>query len=471
MSALARVNYNYKSRYMFTASFRADGSSKFMDGHRWGYFPSGAFAWRMGEEPWLRMAGWINEAKLRVSVGMTGNNRVGDFSAYPSISMSDYYSIGNATPGEAYIPNNLGNRDLTWETTTQYNIGYDLSLFRSRLNFTVDLYRKNTTDLLLNANMPYSSGYTKVFKNVGAVRNQGIELSLSTVNIQTKDFTWSSDFNISFNRSKVMELTEGEEFLLSKVSFTADYNSSYLYIAQVGQPMAQFYGYEWAGVYGLDDFDCDSGGNYTLKKGVPTNGLERDKIQPGDIKYVDQNDDGVVNDKDRVVIGRGEPIHTGGFNNNFTYKGLTLNVFFQWNYGNDIMNANRIIFEGNALSKNINQYASYADRWSPENQTSRNFRTNGQGPSGVYSSRTIEDGSFLRLKTLQLSYKLPRNWVRKLHIASCEIFVSGQNLFTWTDYSGLDPEVSTRYTALTPGFDYSAYARNRIFTGGIKLIF
>ena len=471
MSALARVNYNYKSRYMFTASFRADGSSKFMDGHRWGYFPSGAFAWRMGEEPWLRMAGWINEAKLRVSVGMTGNNRVGDFSAYPSISMSDYYSIGNATPGEAYIPNNLGNRDLTWETTTQYNIGYDLSLFRSRLNFTVDLYLKNTTDLLLNANMPYSSGYTKVFKNVGAVRNQGIELSLSTVNIQTKDFTWSSDFNISFNRSKVMELTEGEEFLLSKVSFTADYNSSYLYIAQVGQPMAQFYGYEWAGVYGLDDFDCDSGGNYTLKKGVSTNGLERDKIQPGDIKYVDQNDDGVVNDKDRVVIGRGEPIHTGGFNNNFTYKGLTLNVFFQWNYGNDIMNANRIIFEGNALSKNINQYASYADRWSPENQTSRNFRTNGQGPSGVYSSRTIEDGSFLRLKTLHLSYKLPRNWVRKLHIASCEIFVSGQNLFTWTDYSGLDPEVSTRYTALTPGFDYSAYARNRIFTGGIKLIF
>lgn len=272
MSALVRVNYNYKSRYMFTASFRADGSSKFMDGHRWGYFPSGAFAWRMGEEPWLRMAGWINEAKLRVSVGMTGNNRVGDFSAYPSISMSDYYSIGNATPGEAYIPNNLGNRDLTWETTTQYNIGYDLSLFRSRLNFTVDLYRKNTTDLLLNANMPYSSGYTKVFKNVGAVRNQGIELSLSTVNIQTKDFTWSSDFNISFNRSKVMELTEGEEFLLSKVSFTADYNSSYLYIAQVGQPMAQFYGYEWAGVYGLDDFDCDSSGNYTLKKGVPTNG-------------------------------------------------------------------------------------------------------------------------------------------------------------------------------------------------------
>lgn len=471
MSGLARVNYNYKSRYMFTASFRADGSSKFMDGHRWGYFPSGAFAWRMGEEPWIRNLGWVSDAKLRLSVGMTGNNRVGDFSAYPSISMNDYYSFGNGTPGEAYMPTNLGNRNLTWETTTQYNIGYDLSLFQNRVNLIVDLYRKNTTDLLLNANLPNTSGYTKVFKNIGSVRNQGLEISVSTVNVRTKNFEWSSDFNISFNRSKVTALTEGEEFLLSKVSFTADYNSSYLYIARVGQPMSQFYGYEWDGVYNLEDFDCDSGGNYTLKKGIPTNGMEASKIQPGDIKYIDQNRDGVVNDKDRVVIGRGEPIHTGGFNNNFTYKGISLNVFLQWNYGNDIMNANRIMFEGNAMSKNINQYASYADRWSPENLDSKNFRTNGQGPSGVYSSRTIEDGSFLRLKTVQLSYRLPDRWMRKIKLSSCEVFISGQNLLTWSNYSGLDPEVSTHDSALTPGFDYSAYARNRIFTCGVKLTF
>ena len=184
----------------------------------------------------------------------------------------------------------------------------------------------------------------------------------------------------------------------------------------------------------------------------------------------DLNGDGVIDDYDRTIIGCGQPLNTGGFGNNFNWKNFDLNIFFAWSYGNDVLNANRLVFESGWRSQ-TNQLASYADRWSPENQTSRNFRTNGQGPSGVYSSRTIEDGSFLRLKTLQLSYKLPRNWIRKLHIASCEIFVSGQNLFTWTDYSGLDPEVSTRYTALTPGFDYSAYARNRIFTGGIKLIF
>lgn len=268
-----------------------------------------------------------------------------------------------------------------------------------------------------------------------------------------------------------MALSEGEEFLLSRVSFTNDYNNSYLYIARIGDPIAQFYGYEWDGVYGYEDFTFNSDGSFSLKKSVPTNGDERDKIMPGDVKYVDQNGDGVVNAKDMVVIGRGEPIHTGGFNNNFSWKGLSLNIFFQWSYGNDVMNANRIMFEGNALDKNINQYRSYVDRWSPENQESRNFRTGGQGPSGIYTSRTIEDGSFLRLKTLQLSYTLPRTWTSKLHLSRLEIFVSGQNLWTWTKYSGLDPEVSTRNSALTPGFDYSAYARNRIFTGGIKLTF
>lgn len=471
MSALARINYNYKSRYMLTVSFRADGSSKFVKGHRWGYFPSGAVAWRMGEEPWLRKVKWIDEAKLRFSVGMTGNNRVGDFSAYPVISMEDYYSINGGDLEEVYIMTNLGNKDLTWETTTQYNLGYDLSLFDSRVNFTFDIYRKNTRDLLLNANLPYSSGFTKVYKNIGSVRNDGLELSLSTVNIRTKDFQWTTDFNINFNRSKVLALSEDEEFLLSKISFTADFNNTYLYIARVGGPIASFYGYEWAGVYGYEDFDVDSSGNYTLKQSVPTNGDERGNIKPGDIKYVDQNGDGVVNDQDRVVIGRCEPIHTGGFNNNFTYKGLSLNIFFQWSYGNDVMNANRIIFEGNAMQRNINQYRSYTDRWSPENQDSRNFRTGGQGPTGVYSSRTIEDGSYLRLKTLQLSYRLPDKWVKKMRISSFEIFISGQNLWTWTKYSGLDPEVSTRHSALTPGFDYSAYARNRIYTGGIKLTF
>lgn len=471
MSWLGRVNYSYRSRYLFTASFRADGSSKFTPGNRWGIFPSGAFAWRLGQEKFMRKLKFVDDAKLRVSYGVTGNNRIGDFATYPSLTQSDWYSFGNATPSEAVIPNNLGNRELTWESTEQIDIGLDLSLFKERVNLTVDLYRKTTRDLLLNANLPFTSGYSSVYKNVGKVRNDGLELSLSTVNVETKNFKWTSDFNISFNRNRVMALAEGQESLLSTVAFTTDFNSTPLYIARVGGPMAAFYGIVWDGVYGYDDFETDATGAYVLKKNVPTNGNARETIQPGDIKYADLNGDGVVNDQDMTVIGRATPIHTGGFNNNFTYKGLSLNVFFQWCYGNDIMNANRIIFEGNYNGKNINQFRSYVDHWTPENTGSRNFRPGGQGPRGIYSSRTIEDGSFLRLKTVQLSYILPKKWVSKLRLESVQVYLSGQNLWTLTGYSGLDPEVSTRNSALTPGYDYSAYARNRTYTAGLKIVF
>ena len=471
MSWLGRVNYSYRSRYIFTASFRADGSSKFTPGNRWGIFPSGAFAWRLGQEKFMQKLRFVNDAKLRVSYGVTGNNRIGDFATYPSLTLSDYYSFNNGTPSDAVVPNNLGNRDLTWESTEQIDIGCDLTLFHNRVNFTVDLYRKTTRDLLLNANLPFTSGFSSVYKNVGRVRNDGLELSLSTVNIDSRNFKWTSDFNISFNRNRVMALAEEQESLLSTVAFTTDFNSTPLYIARVGGPMAAFYGIVWDGVYGYEDFETDATGASVLKKNVATNGNARESIRPGDIKYVDQNGDGVVNEQDMVVIGRAIPIHSGGFNNNFSWKGLNLNVFFQWCYGNDIMNANRIIFEGNYAGKNINQFRSYVDHWTPENTSSRNYRPGGQGPRGIYSSRTIEDGSFLRLKTLQLSYTLPKKWSSKIRMESVQVYVSGQNLWTWTAYSGLDPEVSTRNSALTPGYDYSAYARNRIYTAGLKIVF
>ena len=471
MSWLGRVNYSYRSRYMLTMSFRADGSSKFTKANRWGYFPSAAVAWRVGEEKFMRNVRWVNDLKLRASYGVTGNNRVGDFSTYQSMTLNDYYSFANGTPGEVVVPSSLGNRDLTWESTEQVDFGLDVRLFKNRLSLTVDAYQKTTRDLLLNANLPYSSGYTTQYKNVGKVRNRGLEVTLSTVNVRTKDFEWTSEFNIAFNRSRVMALAEGEENLLSSVSLTADFNATYLYLAQVGAPIAQFYGIAWDGVYGYEDFDRDAAGKYTLKNNVPTNGNDRSAIQPGDIKYVDQNGDGVVNDQDNVVIGRCEPIHEGGFNNTFTYKGLSLGVFFQWKYGYDVMNANRIFFEGNYGNKNINQFASYVDRWSPTNTDSKNFRVGGRGPAGVYSSRTIEDGSFLRLKTLSLSYNFPRKLVRKLRLQSLALTLSAQNLFTWTNYSGLDPEVSTRNSALTPNFDYSAYARNKTYMAGLNVTF
>lgn len=470
MSFLGRINYNYRSRYLLTASFRADGSSKFHKGNRWGYFPSAAIAWRISNEPWMKRFKNIDDAKLSLSYGQTGNNRVGDFIAYQTMVVNDWYSFNNGTPGVAVMPNTFGNKDLTWETTTQIDLGYEMAMFNNKLKFRVDLYRKITDDLLLNAKVPYSSGYGTAYKNIGKVSNDGLEFSFNTINVRTRSFMWTSDFNIAFNRSRVLELAENQEHLLSTVSFTGDFNATNLYIASVGGPMAQFYGVVWDGVYGYEDFDI-VGGKYVLKDEVPTNGDDRSIIQPGDIKYVDQNGDGVVNDQDMVVIGNPLPIHTGGFNNNFIYKGFTLNVFFQWSYGNDVFNANRIMFDGNYAGKNINQFKSYTDHWTPENTESVNFRPGGQGPRGVYSSRTVEDASFLRLKTVQLSYDLPRRVIGRLGVDQFRIFVSGQNLYTWSNYSGLDPEVSTRHTALTPGYDYSAYARNKVFTAGINITF
>ncbi len=470
MSFLCRINYQYNSRYLFTTSLRADGSSKFASGHKWGIFPSAAFAWRFAQEPFARSWDWLDDGKLRLTYGSTGNNRVGDYSAYATLKSNDYYPFDN-TPSVALLENAIGNEDLTWETTDQFDVGLDLRLWDGRAGLTADLYRKITRNLLLNASLPYSSGFSSMYKNVGKIRNDGLELTLNLTPIRTRNFIWTSDFNISFNRDRVFELSEGQECLLSTVSFTGDFNSTYLYIAQVGGPVASFYGVVWDGVYSLEDFDVTSTGKYVLKDGVPTNGNDRDVIQPGDIKYVDINGDGVVNDQDMVVIGRCAPIHTGGFNNNFTWKNFNLNVFFQWSYGNDIMNANRIFMEGNYSNKNINQFASYNDHWTLDNQSSKNFRVGGQGPRGVYSSRTIEDGSFLRLKTVQLSYTLPRRLTNRLRLEALSVNISGQNLYTWTKYSGLDPEVSTRNSTLTPGFDYSAYPRNRVFSTGINITF
>ncbi len=213
-------------------------------------------------------------------------------------------------------------------------------------------------------------------------------------------------------------------------------------------------------------------GTYVLKNSVPTNGLDRGAIQPGDIKYVDVNEDGIVNEKDIVVIGRGLPVHIGGFNNNFEYKGFSLNVFFQWSYGNDIFNTNRLMFEGNSEGRgHLNQYASYINRWSPENQTNENYRPGGQGLRGIYSSKYIEDGSYLRLKTVSLSYSIPQRWIQAAKLTRLEVYISAQNLVTWTKYSGMDPEVSVRHSMLTPGFDYSAYPIAKTIVFGIRAAF
>lgn len=480
LSFLGRVNYNYKSRYLLTFSMRADGSSKFDKDNRWGYFPSGAFAWTVNRESFMKDLKFISNLKFRASYGMTGNNRVNDNARYSSVDIGDYYSFNNGTPSYALTITNLGNKKLKWEKTEQIDLGIDISLFRNRINLVIDAYQKTTKDLLLNSKLPYTSGTRTSFRNIGKIRNQGLEFTLNTVNIQNKDFTWESSFNIAFMKSKVLALADGEQSILSTVSWTGDWNSSHLYITKVDEPVTAFYGYVWDGCYQIEDFTWQNNSdqnipydqrNFVLKNNVPTNGDTRTSIRPGDAKYIDQNRDGIINDADRVVIGNPMPIHIGGFNNNFTYKDFGLNIFFQWSYGNDVFNANRIIFEGNPNNRMINQYASYTRRWSPDNPTNEMHRIGSKGLVGVYSSRTVEDGSYLRLKTVQLSYNIPQKISKKISIDRIQLYVSAQNLFTWTDYSGMDPEVSVRHSTLTPGFDYSSYARNRTITFGTNITF
>ena len=471
VSFLARVNYNYASKYYFTASMRADGSSKFPTENHWGYFPSAALSWTFKNEKFLKNNKFLSDGKLRTSYGKTGNNRVGDFDY-----LTNYYNpIGNSYAfNNQYVsgtvPTNLGNSKLKWETTEQTDIGLDLGFFKQRITASIDAYRKKTSDLLLSADLPFSSGFSSALKNVGQVQNQGLEFTIDTKNIETKNFSWSSSFNISFNESKVLSLNDNQENLQSNIPWDNQWQNVPAYIAKVGSPLGEMYGYISDGTYKYDDFN-NNNGIYTLKPEITTNGNTRANIQPGDIKYKDLNNDGVVNSSDYTVIGQGLPINTGGFSNNFRYKDFDLNVFFQWSYGNDILNADRILFDGNTKTLSyFNQFASYENRWTPENPNSDIFRTKGFYGGG-YSSQFVEDGSYLRLKTVSFGYNLDSNFLRKFHVKSMRLYCSGQNLATWTKYSGGDPEVNTYSSALTSGFDFSAYPRARIISFGTNITF
>ena len=471
MSGLFRVNYNFKYKYYITASFRADGSSKFPAGNRWGYFPSAGLSWNINREEWLKDKTWLSNAKLRASWGLTGNNRTTTPYDYYSqiatlpghIESYDYVFNGQIVSG--YYPSNMSNEKLRWETTEQWNAGLDLSFFESRIKFTADWYLKNTRDLLLQATIPASSGYTSAMLNIGSMQNQGVEFTLNLVPVQRKNFSWSMDFNIAMNRNKVTALTNNQYSLMSQVSWDFNYNSQYPYITQVGKPSGMMYGYIYEGTYKNDDFN----GN-VLKDGVAyMNSVGKDKTRPGDPKYKDVNLDGIIDDNDRTIIGCGQPLHTGGFGNTFNFYGFDVNVFFAWSYGNDVINANRLIFE-NGSKQNLNLLSTYTDHWSESNPDSDIPRIGANGMS-VYSSRVIEDGSFIRLKTLSVGYTFPRSVLRKMHFDTMRVYLSAENLFTITNYSGPDPEVSTRNSVLTPGFDWSAYPRSRGITAGVSFTF
>jgi TonB-linked SusC/RagA family outer membrane protein len=470
-SFLGRVNYTFRSKYLFTASMRADGSSKFSDRNKWGYFPSGAIAWKIDKEDFMKGLKFVSDAKLRLSYGITGNNRVPDFAYLSRINLpSDVSYSYNNLPVVAAVLSDLGNLNLKWESTKQTDVGFDLGFFDQRISLVFDYYKKVTSDLLLNAKLPYSMGFPDAIKNIGKVQNAGVELTLNTVNMKKPTFTWNSNFNISFNRNKVLALAENQSTLLTLTNWNIDLRSVPLYVAEVGQPVARFLGYIWEGNYQYSDFDETSPGVYVLKSNVASYNANRSLTKPGDIKYKDINGDGVVNTADRTIIGNPNPNFTGGFSNDITYKDFDLNLFFEFSQGNQVMNANRIIFEGGGRV-NQNMYATYLDRWTPENQSNVYYRTNGRGPADFgYSTRVVEDASYIRLKTLSFGYNIPSKLLSRIKLKTCRVYMSAQNLYTWTKYQGFDPEVSAfGNSALQPGFDYSVYPRSRTITFGANL--
>lgn len=471
ISGLFRMNYSYKYKYYLTASFRADGSSKFPKGNKWGYFPSVGLSWNFNREQALKYLSWLSNGKLRASWGMTGNNRTGTPYDYysqmtttpGSESSFDYVFGGNRIPG--YYPIQLGNTDLKWETTLQWNVGLDVSFLDSRIKLTADWYLKDTRDLLLMATVPASSGYDEAMLNVGSMRNQGVEFTMDFVPIRTDKVEWNLNFNIAANRNTVTALNDGQYSLKRTVSWDNTFDSQYAYITQVGKPSGMMYGYVYDGTYKYADFDADG----KLKSEIAClSSLERGNIQPGDPKYRDVNRDGVVDENDKSIIGYGQPLFTGGFGSTVNFYNFDFSVFFSYSYGNDILNANRIYFESGRSQ--TNQFESYVHRWTPDNSESDIPRAQASDVF-VYSSRVVEDGSFLKLRNISLGYTLPEKVMRRIKFDTMRVYVSADNILTFTKYTGPDPEVSVKSSVLTPGFDWSAYPRAFGLTAGLSFTF
>jgi TonB-linked SusC/RagA family outer membrane protein len=411
----------------------------------------------------MAQADWLDELKIRISYGSIGNEAVNSSAAYATLVNAQYVSDNNVVPGVA--PFNMLNEDLSWETTNSFNTGIDITVFKNRLNMVADYYNKTTVDVLLQAPVSSMSGFTSVWQNIGEVKNEGFEFALNAQVINRDAFSWDFNFNISKNTNEVLELTNDG----APIPIAASYDGSYPddYLIEVGQPLGNMYGYVWDGLYQEDDFAEINYDDevFVLKDGVPYRfGNER----PGDIKFRNFDDDLLINEADRRVIGNGLPDMFGGFSTNFRYKNIELFAGFNWSVGNDIYNAN--LKRLTNLTGQQNQIASnWLDRWTPENQNNEYYsRYLDQKPSSYW----IEDGSYLRFQTLRLAYSLPQNIVQSLKMSEFKISLTVDNLFVWTDYSGYDPEVDTSQgSELAYGLDYGAYPRARSILVGFNVSF
>lgn len=466
LSFFARSNYNYDNRYLLTATVRSDGSTVFSKKNKWGFFPSFSAAWRISEEAFMKDVEWVSNFKVRLGWGIVGNDRISNY-----LSMDLYeagkYGVGNNTV-TVLTPKQLRNANLKWEGSNTVNLGVDLGFLGNRLNITADAFVKNTKDLLLAQSLAHVTGFDSQMQNIGKIQNKGIELSISSTNIQTRKLTWQTNFNISFIKNTLKGLASGVQSMYSRSGFDSNF-TAYDYLATVGQSLGLIYGYEFDGVYQSSDFYTTPDNQLILKEGI-TNNARYGTVKPGVVKYKDQDGDGVITTNDRTVIGNAMPKWYGGITNAFDYKGLDFSFMFQFNYGNDIYNATRL-YATQSRSGRRNMLAEVADRWSPTNASNKVPSQGGYIVNDVYS-RFIEDGSFLRLKNITLGYTLPHKWTRKFQISKLRLYATGQNLFCVTGYSGYDPEVnSAGNNPMTPGLDWGAYPKSRVFTFGIDLQF
>ncbi|SNC66328.1 TonB-linked outer membrane protein, SusC/RagA family [Hymenobacter gelipurpurascens] len=493
-SGFGRITYSYDDKYLFTGTFRADGSSKFKAGNRWGYFPGASAAWRVSKEEFFKSVEAVSDLKLRLSYGQAGNNRINDFlfSQLFQAGGAPYYLNHNQVLGS--VATTLSNEKLKWEVTTSRDFGIDLALWENRVQFTGDVYYNTTSDLLINRPIPPFLGYSSQLQNIGKTSNKGVELQLTGIIFNKPDFSWTATANASFNRGRIESLGSGLDEIPGIASGWAGTALNRDYVARVGQPVGQMYGYVTDNYLTADDFE---GYNATTQTWIPKKNAQGVNVfpnnlgligetvaRPGQIKLKDLNGDGVIDDKDQTVIGNANPKLTGGLNQQFTYKNFDASVFVNFVLGNDVYNANKIEFTSNTANTvfsnvldvmsdryrtinadgtpitdlgTLNQVNQNADIWTP----TRNY---------FLHSWAVEDASFLRINNLTLGYTLPKTLTTRAKVQQLRFYVTLNNLYTFTNYTGYDPEVNTRRaTPLTPGVDYAAYPRSRAFLFGLNL--
>lgn len=482
-SFFGRISYAYADKYLATFNFRSDRSSKFSPINGTLNFPSSSLAWRFSRENFLKNLKWLNDGKLRVGYGAVGNNKIADALYLQLYGVTGQYAINHSIlPG--FTPSALSNPNLRWEKNTSRNFGLDLIMFNNKVNLTVDAYKNSSDDLLLDVAIPPTTGYTSQIQNIGATSNRGVEIQLGVTPFSKKDFSWTSNLNIAFNRNKVENL--GGPLQLERNSNWQGSDGIPDYLVKVGQPVGLMYGFQTDGFYKVDDFNYNgTTQTYTIKPGIPTTTINGTP-QPGVIKWKDTNGDGVITPDDRTVIGDANAKFTGGWNNQFAYKNFDISVFVNFVYGNDIYNANKVEWtDGSFL--NLNMLNVMKDRWTNINSAGEVVRdpkalaelnANAKIWSPIRTQRfwlhswAIEDGSYLRFNNLTLGYTIPKAISMRAKISSLRFYGTVNNLGTITNYTGYDPDVTARRSdPLTPGVDFAAYPRSRTVVFGVNVTF